>query len=101
MPAGERSRPDGPQLIPLKIIGSNKHLLVVKKTHINPLAVGNGCTRRVTVEGMLSLQRCRGTMCYVAPELLESVVFEPSADVYSMAIVLWEMWLTSTLTAGQ
>ena len=33
-----------------------------------------------------------GTPAFMAPELLEDNVFDEKSDVYSYAMVLWEIW---------
>ena len=33
-----------------------------------------------------------GTPVYIAPEVLRSEIYEFSADIYSLGIMLWEMW---------
>ena len=34
----------------------------------------------------------KGTPSYMAPELLEDNLFDEKSDVYSFAIVIWEIW---------
>ena len=33
-----------------------------------------------------------GTPVYIAPEVFRSEIYESSADIYSLGIMLWEMW---------
>ena len=33
-----------------------------------------------------------GTSVYIAPELFRSEIYEFSADIYSLGLMLWEMW---------
>ena len=33
-----------------------------------------------------------GTAVYIAPEVFRSEIYEVSADIYSLGIMLWEMW---------
>ena len=33
-----------------------------------------------------------GTPVYIAPEVFRSEIYECSADIYSLGILLWEMW---------
>ena len=41
----------------------------------------------VNVTGTLA-----GTPVYIAPEVFRSKIYEFSADIYSLGIMLWEMW---------
>ena len=33
-----------------------------------------------------------GTTCYAAPEVLEGAEYNKAADIYSLGIILWELW---------
>ena len=37
-----------------------------------------------------------GTPVYIAPEIFRSEIYEFSADIYSLGIILWEMWYGQT-----
>ena len=37
-----------------------------------------------------------GTPIYIAPEVFRSKIYEFSADIYSLGIMLWEMWYGQT-----
>jgi ankyrin repeat protein len=50
-----------------------------------------GLSRFTTGSNLMSLQKCRGTLAYTAPEMMDAVQFQPSADVYALGMVFWEM----------
>lgn len=33
-----------------------------------------------------------GTLAFMAPEVLEGRIYDSSADIFSLAITMWEMW---------
>lgn len=33
-----------------------------------------------------------GTLAFMAPEVLEGRIYDKSADIFSLAITMWEMW---------
>ena len=41
---------------------------------------------------MTQTKAVQGTAAYMAPELLEDNLFDEKSDVYSFAIVIWEIW---------
>jgi len=50
-----------------------------------------GLTRTMTITNASSLGMLKGTMAYCAPEIYNGDMFNDKSDVYSMAIVIWEM----------
>jgi serine/threonine protein kinase len=50
-----------------------------------------GLSRFSTQTNLMSLQRTRGTLAYVAPEMMDAQPFSPPADIYSTGVVLWEI----------
>ena len=48
-------------------------------------------THAVDITGTLA-----GTPIYIAPEVFRSKIYEFSADIYSLGIMLWEMWYGQT-----
>eukprot|EP01089_Gocevia_fonbrunei_P015370 TRINITY_DN4485_c0_g1_i1.p1 TRINITY_DN4485_c0_g1~~TRINITY_DN4485_c0_g1_i1.p1 ORF type:complete len:353 (+),score=63.44 TRINITY_DN4485_c0_g1_i1:113-1171(+) len=43
------------------------------------------------INTMKTLHSCRGTYCYTAPEVYQSQKYTDKADVFSLAIILWEL----------
>lgn len=33
-----------------------------------------------------------GTPVFLAPEVLQGLIYDSAADIYSLAIIMWEMW---------
>lgn len=50
-----------------------------------------GLSRFVVSENQITLNKCRGTAAYVAPEVFDSKGFQKESDIYSLSIILWEM----------
>ena len=46
----------------------------------------------LTTQATAAAGGAAGTPAFMAPELLEDNVFDEKSDVYSYAIVLWEIW---------
>ena len=38
----------------------------------------------------------RGTLQWMAPEVFQTNTYTPAADVYSLAVVMWEIWAAQT-----
>jgi hypothetical protein len=58
-----------------------------------------GLSRFNTGSNMQTLSKCRGTYAYLAPEIYDCDVFTTKADVYALAIALWE--LTYRVVTGE
>jgi len=50
-----------------------------------------GLARFRTMNHLMSLGQLRGTMQYCPPEIYEGHIFSTKSDIYSVAIVLWEL----------
>ena len=59
---------------------------VTEDDHVKVTGVGVS-KPAVDITGTLA-----GTPVYVAPEVFHSEVYDSKADIYSLGIVLWEMW---------
>lgn len=56
-----------------------------------------GNTAKIADIGMLKPQQLVqgtiiGTLAFMAPEVLEGQIYDSSADIFSLAITMWEMW---------
>jgi len=58
-----------------------------------------GLSRFVVNENQITLNKCRGTAAYVAPEVFDSKGFQKESDIYSLSMILWE--LTTRLILGE
>jgi len=50
-----------------------------------------GSARALQTSNMSTLHKLRGTLVYVSPEVCSGQQYTEKADIYSLAIVLWEM----------
>jgi serine/threonine protein kinase len=50
-----------------------------------------GLSRFNTGSNLQTLSKCRGTYAYIAPEVYNCETFTTKSDVYSVAIILWEL----------
>lgn len=50
-----------------------------------------GLSRFNTGSNLATLSKCRGTYAYIAPEVYNCETFTTKSDVYSVAIILWEL----------
>jgi len=50
-----------------------------------------GLSRFVVSENQITLNKCRGTAAYVAPEVFDSKGFQKESDIFSLSVILWEM----------
>lgn len=50
-----------------------------------------GLSRFNTGSNAATLSKCRGTYAYIAPEIYNCEKFTTKSDIYSVAIILWEM----------
>ena len=50
-----------------------------------------GLSRFNTGSNVATLSKCRGTYAYIAPEVYNCETFTTKSDVYSLAIILWEL----------
>lgn len=50
-----------------------------------------GLSRFNTGSNVATLSKCRGTYAYIAPEVYNCEKFTTKSDIYSVAIILWEM----------
>ena len=55
------------------------------------------CSRRRV---LLTCMLCPGTVSYCAPELLKEGKLTKAADVYSFAMIMWEMYSGTALFRG-
>jgi len=61
-------------------------------THDNHCRVADfGLSRFVVTENEITLNKCRGTAAYIAPEVFSKRGFIKESDVYSLSIILWEI----------
>lgn len=50
-----------------------------------------GLSRFNTGSNLATLSKCRGTYAYIAPEVYNCETFTTKSDVYSVAMILWEL----------
>ena len=65
------------------------NLLVDKSYHVK--LCDFGLSRFNTGSNLATLSKCRGTYAYIAPEVYNCETFTTKSDVYSVAIILWEL----------
>jgi len=58
-----------------------------------------GLSRFQVPDNTPTLKRCRGTYAYIAPEVFRNEGYQLSSDVYSYAIIIWE--IIARLLGGQ
>jgi len=51
-----------------------------------------GLSRFNTESSVSTLNKCRGTFVYIAPEVYECTGYTTKSDVYSLALILWEIF---------
>jgi len=64
---------------------------LTRQTEAGDLGNGSG------INTLTTLKNCRGTYTYTAPEIFNKQTYTPKSDVFSLAIILWEI-LTRTVT---
>ena len=62
-----------------------------KKTHLKVVDFGLSRCEELKTAATTTL-RLAGTPAFMAPELLDENSFSEASDVYSFAIVMWEIW---------
>jgi len=73
------------------------NILVSQEWHIK--IADFGLSRFVTAENMNTMKQMRGTYQYLDPEVYNGGTFSAASDIYSMAIIYWEI-LYRTLTGS-
>ena len=68
---------------------SSVHVFVLSRSHI--LFSGIAAAKQTTAS-MTSNTGMRGTPLYMAPEMLRSEAYGAAADVYSFAVLCWELF---------
>jgi serine/threonine protein kinase len=76
------------------------NILISQEWHIK--IADFGLSRFVTAENMNTMKQMRGTYQYLDPEVYNGGIFSAASDIYSMAIIFWEiMYRTLTGTYQQ
>jgi len=78
---------NSPQILHRDLKSPN--LLVTQEWHIK--LADFGLSRFVTVETLETMKQMRGTYQYLDPEVYNGGIFTAASDVYSMAVIFWEI----------
>jgi len=65
------------------------NLLVTQEWHIK--LCDFGLSRMVNAENMATMKQMRGTFAYCDPEVYNGGTFSGASDIYSLAIIMWEI----------